>query len=286
MDWSKAKTVLIMVFLIADIFLGYQYFYFNRFDPNILDSDRIQKEISVFSKQDVIIKGSIPKRVLDLSPIKVKYKLTTKDDVAKAFSLTDYSYIENEKGLKMENKYILVQINQDKVFFYINKNLKLNSTALNEEKCEALVQDYLSTLGILPSDAELVEKSIENEFIRYRYTQKYKGSFIDQSYIDIKCTNEGIYESTMKWFDDITQKSSETELQSPILAIKSLIKEKKHPNEILFINDIKQGYYVNLSDVPDFDVKSVREITAIPTWRIDTNAGVFYVNAYNGKIEN
>ncbi|MCK9218106.1 MAG: two-component system regulatory protein YycI, partial [Firmicutes bacterium] len=128
-------------------------------------------------------------------------------------------------------------------------------------------------------------KVIEDNSINIMYNQVYKNQFIDKTFLDMKVTNNGVAYMKMLWFESIENGKTKNEVIPPTKALLKLSEFYREMEGTIIVEDISQGYYFGSKIEQPFDVQSVEEGTAIPVWRISTNMGKIYINAYNGTIE-
>ena len=65
MDWSKAKTILIIVFLVLNIFLGGNLWLKSsaKSDITIVSANEIDEAKKILKQEGIIVKADIPKKV-------------------------------------------------------------------------------------------------------------------------------------------------------------------------------------------------------------------------------
>jgi regulatory protein YycI of two-component signal transduction system YycFG len=103
MDWGRAKTVLIMSFLILNLLLAYQM-WVTRWDPAILTTDMsgIKDETNkLLASKNIKVMITIPKEVPKLRQISVKFANgTDMDTVIYLDTPIHYSHLKNKSSLR------------------------------------------------------------------------------------------------------------------------------------------------------------------------------------------
>ena len=288
MNWSKAKTILIIVFLIADIFLFYVTYTGDISNNGIIGKNSMAQIIEHLENQGILVKSFIPSKGNPSPLLYVKYKLLNKEEAKEIFFDLDDNIIvkENEQKISMESSKILLEMLSNGDIFYLNKSLNNKDDGnIDEAQAQKNIDEFLKLLDIDQNDAIVVNKVIEDNSIIIRYNQSYKNQFIDNTYLEIKTTNKGVAYVKMLWFESVKNGKTKNEVISPIKALMKLSELYRQVERTVTVEDISQGYYFRFNIEQAFDVKSVEEGTAIPVWRIKTDLGNIYINAYNGTVE-
>lgn len=288
MNWSKAKTILIIVFLIADIFLFYVTYTGDISNNGIIGKNSMAQIIEHLENQGILVKSFIPSKGNPSPLLYVKYKLLNKEEAKEIFFDLDDNIIvkENEQKISMESSKILLEMLSNGDIFYLNKSLNNKDDGnIDEAQAQKNIDEFLKLLDIDQNDAIVVNKVIEDNSIIIRYNQSYKNQFIDNTYLEIKTTNKGVAYVKMLWFESVKNGKTKNEVISPIKALMKLSELYRQVERTVTVEDISQGYYFSFNIEQAFDVKSVEEGTAIPVWRIKTDLGNIYINAYNGTVE-
>lgn len=285
MDWTRAKTILIVVFLMANIFLAYEYFRLNPLGMAEISSEHINEALLQLQKENVTVNAVIPNRVIMMPNIKVKYKTFVKEDIIRAFfSGKTPQVIETKDSLRIEDDNILVQV-KDKELSYYNKKNSIKQIQISEEKSYAAAEDFLNGLGIFSGNIDIETKAAKNGYLLISGVQKYKNLFVDGTHVEIKSNEQGIIEGKILWFGEIEPYDADKEVISSLKALQKAAKKFKEENKYVNISEIKQGYYFGIKDMEQFNIKRIEEGTAVPVWRIKSDKDTLFVNAYNGQIE-
>lgn len=286
MNWSKAKTILIVVFLIADIFLFYVSYGVDM--VNNVGEEDIAKVLDYLKSHNITVKGPIPSKGNPASLLYVKYKTLDIEEAREIFfdSADNIAIKESERKILMENDTILVELHNNGEIFYLDKRLnKKDNEAVDEGKITKSVDSFLKLLNIDLNQATLVKKIVKANYVNLRYNQNYKNRFIDKTYLEIKAVDEGISYAKILWFESVQNGKTKNEVISPIKALLKLAELHGIENNEVSVDEIIQGYYFSNSMEKTFGVRTVMEGNAVPVWRIKTNVGNVYINGYNGTVE-
>ncbi|MCK9217547.1 MAG: two-component system regulatory protein YycI, partial [Firmicutes bacterium] len=190
MNWSKAKTILIIVFLLADIFLFYVS-YSGDLGYNS-ENGSVVEVLEHLKNRDIAVKGLIPNKGNPGSQLYVKYKLFNSEKAIESFFNSDTNVFirENENKIIVENNLITVEIFKNGEIIYLNKSIdNVENSEINELQAERMIDDFLKSLNIDRDDTIIINKVIEDNSINIMYNQVYKNQFIDKTFLDMKVTN-------------------------------------------------------------------------------------------------
>lgn len=288
MDWARAKTILIVVFLAIDIFLGYMIIGTRNGNTVYIDSQKIQEVTDYLTGKGIEIKGEIPQKKTDMPSITVKYKLFNKKEITeKILSASDeIKEIYTDSFLTMETKDVQIQLKNGREFNYLNKAIKPVFSEIDEKQCKKNIDSFIQKLGIENSGMDIVSIEEENGYAKYVYRQKYRGYVIYNSRMEYYVNDNGISKANIVWFNTINQASKNGVVVSPLDALLTMYDHYKEDIDGGFaVLGIEQGYYFGTGAEKKLDTSKIEEGTAFPVWRINTNRGLIYINAYNKIIE-
>lgn len=290
MNWSKAKTILIVVFLVADIFLFYELYMGTLGNRITMDKESTREVINYLDKQGILVKSAIPKNSTPKTTLTVKYKYFDKYyAMENFFDLSeDVAVNSYDDRVVLEDEKAYVEINSNGEFIYMNKTIIHDqAVAIDEKQALKKVEEFLNKIGVVDIDTNNCTKSIEKGYLEMYCSQLYRDTFLDKSYLELQATNNGVIYMKMLWFETVNNGKTKKEIIPPIKALMKLSERYKDSEQNITVSDISLGYYFNadIEQVKELDVIAVEEGTAVPVWRIKTDVGNIYINAYNGTVE-
>ncbi len=288
MDWARAKTILIAVFLIINLFLGYQVFSNRIGNISYVDREKIAEVISYLGTKEVHVEGEIPYRKLDVPALTVQYKQFKTEEAQACL------FRPEEKVTAAEGKAFISMISTDTAasirngteLHFERTSIPPSAGTVDEQQTRRLIDDQLNALGIKHKEKFERSKAIEDGFLTLRYEQRYKGLAIYNSRMLFSANEYGIRDATLVWFNSVEPVKQKTKIMSPTDA---LLKAHRfmEANEMLpvKISSIEQGYYFSTGENTELDVSKVVVGTAFPVWKVSTDRGILYINAINLMIE-
>jgi len=286
MDWAKAKTILIVVFLAIDIFLGYVILGDSNGTAGYVDKEGLERVTGYLSEKGIQIKGEVPDRKIDMASINVKYKLFNKADTAAAIftSGEEFSETIGIRTVKLQSEDKTAYIKDNRELTYTDTSIS-PSDKIDEKGCGRKVRDFLTRLG-MKDDADIRSVEHTDGYLRLIYGQSFKGAQIYNSQMEFYVNDSGIHKARIVWFETMKQAGKRTEVISPVIALLYVpLYNNDNPDPSKAVLGVQQGYYFGTGVNEQVDASVVEQGTAFPVWKITTDRDIFYINAYNEKIE-
>lgn len=286
MDWAKAKTILIAVFLAINVFLAYMIIGANTGSIGYVDSEKVEQITGYLAEKNIRVDGKIPLRKTDLPSITVKYRLFGKDEVTAKIFRQGEQVTETVAGneVKLEGSGLEVTIKDNRELYYINNNIK-PAGEIDQKTCDRHIEELLKKLGLGYSSSIRRVEDLEG-YKRYVFEQAFKGTVIYNSVMEFYVNNDGVQRARIVWFDTLKQAGRKDGVISPEVALLYLPRYyKDSTTKRIDVLEVQQGYYFGTGANGQVDTSMVEEGTAFPVWKITTNKDIFYINAYNEKVE-
>ena len=283
MNWSRAKTLLIAIFVILNTFLIYNLYVEESYIINI-SSDDISNIKSILSEHNIELLADIDTKIKPKSSLIIEDLNYDEKEIINKFLGTNEGLIKKEA---LEQKMIYSVGDNEKLEIYNNNrifytNTKPNDNLVGYEKKDIIkyAEKYLKTLNIYPDDAKLDSFKFEDGHHELKYVQVYKSNKIFTSYINISISKNGTTSIDMYWTTPIQyDQNSKDTIKTPIEILLIFAKDFSSNNKIS-ITKIEFGYYFAIKNYNNASFSST------PTWKIETNTGeAYYYNAYEGYNE-
>lgn len=286
MDWAKAKTILIVAFLVINIFLAYMIFEGGTGYIDYVDGEKVKLITDYLAQKNIKVTGQVPKRMMDMTSITVKYKLFEKEDIRKSFFSTEENIEElvNDGTVKLRGNNLEIGIKDNRELLYTDSSIK-PMTEANEKVCKGKIEEFLKRLG-MRNDANIrMVEDIEG-YKKFTYRQSFRGMAVYNSIMEFYVNDYGVHKAKIIWFETMKQAGKMLNVISPEIALLALPKLYEDSMESeLKVLEIQQGYYFGTGANGQVDVSEVVEGTAFPVWKITTDRDIIYINGYNEKVE-
>lgn len=275
MDWARAKSILICIFIALNIFLliTISKFYF-RDNPS---EETIVNAINALKSRGVIVKTEIPRYNEKVGKLSYYDSTCEKNNIIYNFfgenkNLTR-TRVGNTEEVIFDNKKIIFDDSGKLRYEDINPKSSINTSDKFSvlKQIEKIVKNFNIPF----------EKFYEDEYTRNNDSAtdvililKYKNFFVFDNYVKAEATDKGITYLEIKYRDvkGITSKKKIL----PIYQV--LLKNFKGANNGSVIEGIDIGFKENILEL------GTKETNDIPAWRIRIEKGKCrYFKAYTGE---
>lgn len=244
MDWTKAKTIIIGVLLVANIFLLYLFI-----DKEKQPAGEMLEEetMALLEAKQIFVEKDLPQEGGKMPVLMVEY------------SKIDRTFIKEKISAQSERE---------------------NYSGTEEEDL-AIADNFLAHCKIEYDTAvfwEYTQEELEGEiFSTVFYINQYKGIRVEDSYIACRISNGMVVDVDIFWLKPLGQGKAKKSTISPSAALIELMRNKDGKESIL-VNNIEMVYWLDPSFPPG---ETAVSDTALPTWKIEYNDGLnLYVPAY------
>lgn len=273
MDWSKAKTILIVSFILVNIILVY-----NLFMGNIDGDTRVDKEfmgdvVELLANKDIILDAEIPNETEGLPTLLVEYENISMGNINKNFFGNSGEIINNGEGLSViESDNEKIKIINGKLLIYESQKLEEKYDIKDMEMAKELALNFLKTWGYDTSDLKLSHsKTIEDEYY-LEFSKIYNGRYLESAFTNMHINNTGIKELERLWLNVIEEAKSPINISNGYKSILGLLSMNRAYNKT--ITDISLSYYFDPERHEYIENPEKAKLgRAIPAWRIQFNDG-------------
>ena len=258
MNWSKAKTILILFFLIVDSFLLYQIVVTNR-DKNYVSDDIINNTITILKNNNINIEYDvIPNK-------KGTEKLFESDNIISDYETFAKLFLGEDITKLSDTAYTAPS---GKIEFWGDKFRFTSSSILFDEKPgKKDIIAFFKGKGIILTGCEFYEDDIAS------YLKKTENKLeVFNSFIKVENTDKTVISGL--WFERKNDGfSSSSELKSSTSALIDFISSADRGNGEITITNIQKGY--NIYEPKTFH----KSILPVPVWKIDHTTSSAYIDA-------
>jgi regulatory protein YycI of two-component signal transduction system YycFG len=284
-DWSRAKTYLILTFLVLDILLGYQFYTARQQAQEYVQSfsDQLQELKDVLREHRMASQTDVPKETPVMKFLQVHHPKKPVREIA-ADMLHEVQLVEDDKS-KGRMKFTTAEgefgVTGDG---YLTLHF-LPPLRLNEEHPAKMASAVLGAVKPYVWNGELYHEDLVAKDGNTIWFAQYFGKYpLFSASLEVRLQNGEVMSYHQKALEIGEQEeTSGQRVLSAIAAVRAVAesldpKLLPAPGEELTIQDIRLGYYSRNYD--DADVWYLA-----PVWRVVTEPKVFYVNAFTGQVE-
>lgn len=273
MDWSKAKTILIMAFIITNILLAYVLVGEKAIDEPTLSEDFIEDVTRLLKDKDIHLATEIPTDMPYLNTMNVSYEKIETDDLNRLFLENKGILVKDGDAYSqiVRGKESVVIIN-NKLILYENKKDNNIFEKMDKEQAIQIAEEFLREKKIDKSDMELTFVKEENGVFYIEYSKLYDGVFVERAYTNFQIDRRGVKRFERVWL--VTEDLGEAQIYISTA-----------PKAVLALLDMEDVYGKTIKDISlcyYFDPQKhdyleepgeAKQGKAIPAWRIQFQDG-------------
>lgn len=269
MDWSKAKNILIIAFIITNIFLAYVLI--NSRSTNIPEvSDDFVKDVEGFLlEKNINLSVEIPRYLPSLSLYTIKYEMYELLDIARRFFGQQYSIDDTESNIyHISNGIEKVTVKYDNEIIYESIANSKKYFNLNKEKAEDMAKDFISSKGFSTDDFKLSYIKEENGTYFLEFTKVIDDYYFEKSYMRFYISETGVNRFERYWIEsaELDDSTNLTIMSAPRALLKLLAMEEVHGKTI---EEISISYYLDPeTHIGVINASKTKGGKATPAWRI------------------
>ncbi len=285
MDWMRAKNILLVAFLLLNLFLGYRIWgseilpgYNRPFTP-----EQVEEVKERLLQARVTLESEIPAAAPSLPFLMLSYPTASKEALFRLFfpGVTDISAAELGRPgpVVYSRRREQLIVDDTGVIYYLVSAERVPGARVDPSRALALAERFILAHGGFPPSARLDFVQYDPQHGRYavEYGQHHDGYPIFGGRISVGVGPSGVESFSRTWF---SPRGYSGQSKPVIPAIEALLRLVNYldPREQQAIEEIKLGYYS-----PDYPAVQWQ---AVPVWRVRTRRGsTYYINAYTGELE-
>ena len=143
MDWSKAKTILIVSFLITNILLGVFVVSSDNMEDATLSEEFKRDVISMLNEKDIELNTQLPTINPSLPPIIVEYEQLKAVKINEDFFQSKGDIILRGNSSQIVYGREVIEIKNNKILNYKSGSEDIKYENLNREKVEEIVKNFI-----------------------------------------------------------------------------------------------------------------------------------------------
>jgi regulatory protein YycI of two-component signal transduction system YycFG len=272
MDWGKAKTILIFVFIALNIFLLVNIYIYS--SEGKISKKTISNAVKTLEQKGITIDCPIPRTAVDPGRLIFKdYKLDVRH-TAEVFIEKAKLPEKDAYGEEICDGTKKLNITDKNSFSYSDSSPSSNVKISDKNEVLKYIGSIMKKLDLDTDDYILDSYSMKNGTAQLVYYGAYKGYLIYDSYIKADITQKGItsMECYVKKIQDVISNKNKKIISAYQILLKEYIQEGK-----LTITDIDMGFKEYSRE------KDSNELYCGAVWRIITSDNnVQYYSIYDG----
>lgn len=234
MDWTKAKSILIVALLVTNLVLIATYF----FQTNSLANNEKEMQavtIKLLQQKNIFLKTEIPQGHPRMAKLTVQYD-------------------------KMDESLVKEQLAKEKAH---------PASEQTDEKIVSYTRDFIKKCELMTENVTFDRIEREGADTLVTYKNYINGIAIEDSYITCTLKDGKIVDLKRYWLNPVEVNDTEKEVISADAALIKFMIENT-AGERIVVDEISLVYWIDSSA---FDTESPVTDTALPAWKITYNSG-------------
>ncbi len=253
MDWSKAKTILIVALLVTNIFLVATYGTMGvKDDPEAFDQEAL---ITLLEHRGVYLETKIPKHSKAMDVVAVELVRSVDEEVKALLAsegASDIFHIKDKFPRDGKPEWLNID-NADVANAYVAASV-----------------DFISALGFMNESVKFERIFItDDDFVQVEFENIYDGINLEESTLICKFRQGGLVDMEALWLKPINSNKRKVSVMDPAIALLALVSEKE-PEEKWIVTTIELTYWLNTEES---NLEDTVTDTAFPAWCITYNEG-------------
>lgn len=278
MDWSRAKSILIVAFLLTNIFLIFNLY--NEHRDLSVSVQEINEVTQILNEKGIKINANIPRNASIPGILTVEYQ-----EFSPAQLTSSFFGEENMKPVKQNGSTIFIkdekklEIKNNREIIYLDLKLRDDPRDdLTSNDATNISKEILRRTGLFRSSM-IVDRVVPSKKGYYiTYVQEYEDVLLEVSFVQLEVTPRGVYSLYMLWLNPKNMEKDRKKIVPASQALLKVVSRKEFLKETpTRIDDIRLVYY--------FNWKEAKEGEAFPAWKIVVDGENFYVNALTGQFD-
>lgn len=259
MDWSKAKNILIVAFIITNIFLIYhiEKDMFNREALEARSEGKIKEVVHILKERNIGVDTDVPMEVMTLPVLEVEYKTY------------DLSEIQNLFDPEAE----VTLLNNNKVIHYEKAYTPVGMEPVSEKKARQVAEKFIANHGFNDGSFVYWKGTSADNGYELLFKQKYKGRILENGHMTITVVNNEVVKFDRIWLNPLKLSMNKVDVIPAPKALLKLMEREEYLETEINITNIDLVYWVDLSQNSFTSWEDVESATAIPAWRIEIDNG-------------
>jgi regulatory protein YycI of two-component signal transduction system YycFG len=252
MNWSKAKNILIIAFLLVNIYLSYLLINMSKPTEEGITNDYKRMVVELLNEHNITLATNIPSTDNNIPEITVKYEIYNPSDER----YSKFNIQEQNKSLYYESE------STDKV--YRNLNIQM---------AEKISLEFINQNGFNNKDIKLWSITFNEGKYVVEYKQQYNDMTFDEGFMKIRIDETGVVSFERRWLVVEGAKDNTQKIIEPYKAL--MLSMDKLPKSGMKITEIVLTYKL-INDAIDTPWYNIDHGTLSPYWiiRFEDNTSI------------
>ncbi|NMA50045.1 MAG: hypothetical protein GX947_09855 [Tissierellia bacterium] len=272
MDWSKAKTILIVALIFTNLFLA-AFFYGKNDTKTLSASPELKEEVEkILMRKDIKLEGAIPELTTSRLNLIVEYENMIAEDLNRKF-FDSQGILESASALteiyKGDESIVIIN---DKLIIYENETKAIGPGVSSIESAVNLALRFMEGRGYKTDDMKISFSQDTEEGFYLVFTKNLDDLYIEHSFTTFRIKDGEVRKMERTWLNIKEIKDTNYSIISAQKRILELISMEDTFGKT--ITDISLSYYFDPEKQEYLgEYQQAMEGNAVPAWRVQFDDG-------------
>jgi len=273
MDWSKAKSILIVALIVTNMLLGYVLFLDQNNVDTTVDDKFVTETIDILNDKNITLNAEIPLTNSNLFGLTVEYELLDSN-------ILNNNFFDGKGQIDSKGEGLLEISLGDEIITVVNKKLIIYELSSNEaiydikseEQAIDIAKNFLESKQFILSDMKLSFIKKVDGVYNIEFTKIYGENYIEATFTNLQIDKSGVKKLERNWLNMKEVGTNLIQVSSAPKSILALISMEEVYGKT--ITDISLCYYFD-PEKQDYiqDPGEAQQGSTIPAWRIQFEDG-------------
>ncbi len=263
MDWNKSNTILIIAFLVVNVFLfGFIYISDNFTEKYDLEEkeDFLNSVKEILKTKNITISCEIPSKVYKAPFLEIKYDIINPSKEIIENFIGEYDGIINDEILFYENEFESIEIVGMKKIIYNNEKA-YNTEIKNAESVDNIISDFCNEKKIDASNFIKVNEINADDYKLVTFIERYKGYNLENAYMNFYIKGEEVFKFEMQKIVSLNERAQITSIPAAEALLRLMTYDSINNKEI---TDIQICYYTSENE----EFENINSINVDLVWKV------------------
>ena len=280
MDWSKAKSILIVALIVTNSLLGYVLFVDQNNVDATIQSEFIEETVILLNNKNIKLETEIPTINPNLFGLTVEYEIldiaTLNDNFFQGKGIVE---TKGEGLLEISYEDQLLTIINKKFIIYESKSEEIKFDSISEQQAIEMAKEFIKDNGFIITDIELSFIKEVDGVYNIEFTKVVDGNFMEATFTNVQLDNRGIRKLERIWLNMNNIGANPIYISSAPKSILALLSMEEVYGKT--IKEISLCYYFDPEKHEYIENPGeAQQGRAVPAWRVQ------FVDGYKVFIDN
>ena len=268
MDWSKAKTILIVAFILTNIALGAVLLSNNNQTESTIAHGFVEDVTRLLKNKDISVETEISREIPSLKTLGVEYEVIDISKINNNFFQGKGVVELKEEGLvEILNGDEYISITNKKILLYEDRNKSEKYIDLTEDRAKDIAIDFLENKKYDISDMKLSNVKEEEGIYHIEFSKIYNDRYLETAYLNMVVDTRGVKTLERMWLNVQGEGEVSIYINTAPKAVLSLLSMEEAYGKT--IKDISLCYYFDPEKHEYIkDPQNAKKGKTIPAWRV------------------